>query len=263
MLIFSVKNDKIVMRNIKLELRFDGENYHGWQIQPNAVTIQEKVSAAVSKITKENIKVFGCSRTDAGVHANYYVSSFKTYSSIPIERIPYAINSLLPDDIVCIGAEAADEDFHAITSAKSKTYLYKIENSHIRDPFLAGHVWHYPSALDFSKMCEASKHFIGTHDFLGFAAAGFSAKTTVRTIYDLKLSKDGNIINIEITGDGFLYNMVRIITGTLVWAGIGKIKPEDIPKIIESKKREKAGITAPPYGLYLWRVEYEKKEKTN
>ena len=219
------------------------------------------VSQAVSKITKENIKVFGCSRTDSGVHANYYVSSFNTNSTVPTDRIPYAINSLLPDDIVCTGAEEADESFHAITSAKRKTYLYKIENSHIGNPFLAGHVWHYPGELDFLKMSEAAKHFVGTHDFLGFAAAGFSAKTTVRTIYDLNLSKDGDIINVKITGDGFLYNMVRIITGTLVWVGIGKIKPCDIPEIIKSKKRENAGITAPPDGLYLWRVEYEEKEE--
>ena len=160
-----------------------------------------------------------------------------------------------------MGAKEADEEFHAITSAKRKTYLYKIENSHIRNPFLAGHVWNYPGELDFLKMVDAAKHFVGTHDFLGFAAAGFSAKTTVRTIYDLKLYKEGDIINIEVTGDGFLYNMVRIITGTLVWVGTGKIKPCDIPGIIKSKKRENAGITAPPDGLYLWRVEYEEKEE--
>lgn len=257
MLIFEEKNDKIKsMRNIKLELRFDGAKYHGWQIQPNAVTVQDVVSQAVSKITKENIKVFGCSRTDSGVHANYYVASFKTQSGIPDENFPAAINSMLPDDIVCSGAKSMSEDFHAITSAKKKTYLYKIDNSKIRNPFMAKHVWHYKGKLDFESMCEAAEYFMGTHDFVAFAAAGFTAKTTERTIFKTELSKDGDIINFKITGDGFLYNMVRIITGTLLWVGIGKIKPEEIPDIIASKKREKAGITAPPDGLYLWEVEY-------
>lgn len=249
------------MRNIKLELRFDGRNYHGWQIQPNAVTVQEKVSSAVSEITKEAIKVFGCSRTDSGVHANHFVSSFKTNSKIPTDRIPFALNSLLPADIVCTGAYEMEESFHAIASAKRKTYLYKIENSHIGNPFLAGLVWHYPAKLDIEKMRLAARYFLGTHDFLGFAAAGFSAKTTERTIYELEVTKDEDIINIKVTGDGFLYNMVRIITGTLVWVGIGKIAPSDIPKIIKSKRRENAGITAPPDGLYLWRVYYEEKEE--
>lgn len=244
------------MKNIKLELRFDGSKYHGWQIQPNAVTVQELVSKAVSKITKENIKVFGCSRTDSGVHANYYVASFNTESKIPEEKFPDAVNSMLPDDIVCIGAKYMPHDFHAITSAKKKTYLYKIDNSKIRNPFMAKHVWHYRGKLDFESMCKAAEYFKGTHDFVAFAAAGFTAKTTERTIFNTELSKEGDIINFKITGDGFLYNMVRIITGTLLWVGIGKIKPEEIPEIIASKKREKAGITAPPDGLYLWEVEY-------
>lgn len=257
MLIFSKKNDKIkAMRNIKLELRFDGAGYHGWQIQPNALTVQEAVSQAVSKITKENIKVFGCSRTDSGVHANYYVASFNTDSKIPEDKFAAAVNSMLPDDIVCIGASDMPQDFHAITSAKKKTYLYRIENSRIRDPFLAKHVWHYSAKLDFESMCKAAKYFVGTHDFLAFAAAGFTAKTTQRTIFNTELSKAGDIISFKITGDGFLYNMVRIITGTLLWVGIGKIKSEEIPEIIASKKRENAGITAPPDGLFLWEVEY-------
>ena len=244
------------MRNIKILLQFDGSNYHGWQIQPNAVTVQEEVSRAVSQITKEDIKVFGCSRTDAKVHAKFYVGSFKTSSTVPANRLPFALNSLLPDDISCIGAEEADEDFHAITSAKRKTYIYKIDNSPIRNAFLKNYAWHYPGKLDFEKMREASKYFLGTHDFLAFAAAGFTAKTTERTIFDLTLEKEDNIITVKITGDGFLYNMVRIISGTLVWVGLGKIKPEEISDIIKSKKRENAGITAPPEGLYLWGVEY-------
>lgn len=244
------------MRNIKILLQFDGSNYHGWQIQPNAVTVQEMVSSAVSEITKEDIKVFGCSRTDAKVHAKFYVASFKTESRVPADRFPFAINSRLPSDIACIGAEEEDEDFHAITSAKRKTYIYKIDNSPIRNPFLKNYVWHYPGKLDFEKMKEASQSFLGTHDFAAFAAAGFTAKTTERTIYSIELDKEDNIISIKITGDGFLYNMVRIISGTLVWVGLGKIKPDGISDIIKSKKRENAGITAPPEGLYLWGVEY-------
>ncbi len=244
------------MRNIKILLQFDGSNYHGWQIQPNAVTVQELVSRAVSEITKEDIKVFGCSRTDAKVHAKFYVASFKTESKIPSDRLPFAINSKLPDDISCTGAEDADLDFNAISSAKRKTYIYRIDNSAVRNPFLKNYAWHYPQKLDFEKMQEASRCFLGKHDFLAFASSGFSAKTTERTIFDIELKKEENIITIKITGDGFLYNMVRIISGTLLWVGLGKIEPEEIEGIIKSKKRENAGITAPPEGLYLWGVEY-------
>lgn len=244
------------MRNIKLILKFDGAAYHGWQIQPNADTVQQRITDAVTKIINEKPNIIGCSRTDAHVHANEYVCSFKTSSHISAEKLPCAINSYLPQDIVCIGAEEAAEDFHPIASAKCKRYVYKIQNSRYADPFNRSRVWHYRGKLDFDKMCKACKHFLGTHDFAGFAASGFSAKTTVRTIFDIELKSDGDMIVLDICGDGFLYNMVRIITGTIVWVGMGKINDADIPDIIESCNRSRAGITAPPEGLYLWRVEY-------
>ena len=244
------------MRNIKLFIQFDGTNYHGWQVQPNANTVQSEVSRAVSVVVGENIKVIGCSRTDAGVHAKCYVCSFKTASPIPEEKLPFAINAYLPPDIVCFCAEEVSSDFHAIASTRRKRYIYRIENSKIPDPFLRNRVWNYKGALDVSKMQEAAVHFLGMHDFVAFSAAGAQVKSTVRTIFEISVKCEGNIITVDVLGDGFLYNMVRIITGTLVWVGLGKIQPSDIPDIINSKKRENAGVTAPPDGLYLWEVEY-------
>ena len=245
------------MRNIKLFIQFDGTNYHGWQVQPNANTVQSEVSRAVSAVVGEDIKVIGCSRTDAGVHAKSYVCSFKTTSPIPEDKLPFAINAHLPSDIVCFCASEVPSDFHAIASTRRKRYIYKIENSRIPDPFLRNRVWNLKGTLDLQKMQEAASHFLGTHDFVAFSAAGAQVKSTVRTIFEISVTRDGDIITVNVSGDGFLYNMVRIITGTLVWVGLGKINPEDIPKIINSKKRENAGVTAPPDGLYLWEVEYD------
>ena len=245
------------MRNIRLFLSFDGTNYHGWQVQPNAITVQEVVSCAVSAVTGETIKVVGCSRTDSKVHAKSYVCSFKTLSKIPAENLVFALNANLPEDIVCVNADEVSEDFHAIASTISKRYIYKIENSKIPNPFLRNRVWNYKAPLDIKKMQEAAGYFLGTHDFLAFSAAGAQVKSTVRTIYEISVTKEDDIININVKGDGFLYNMVRIIAGTLVWVGLSKINPHDIPDIINSKKRENAGVTAPPQGLYLWEVEYD------
>ena len=243
------------MRNIKLTLQYDGSAYHGWQIQDNAVTIQEVLEKTLKKITGERISVIGCGRTDAGVHALGYVCNFRSAMSIPAERIPYAINSCLPDDIVCIGAKDVPPDFHAKSSAKKKRYTYYINNAPFPDIF--SHSWHVRFPLDISDMQQAAKAFLGTHDFLGFASSGFSVKTTVRTVYSLNITKEKNLILIDITGNGFLYNMVRIIAGTLVYAGNGKLCPDDMPAIIASRDRTRAGITAPADGLFLSEVYYE------
>ncbi len=244
------------MHNIKLTLQYDGTAYHGWQTQENAVTVQATVENVIKKLTGTKPQLIGCGRTDTGVHAKKYICNFKSETSIPCDKLPYALNSQLPGNIVCTHAEYADRDFDSRKSAKGKTYTYLIANSQYRNVFYTTRAWHYRYKLDIEEMRKAARHFLGTHDFIGFAASGFTVKTTVRTITDIKIDSDGDIISISVTGNGFLYNMVRIIAGTLVFAGNGKIKPEDIPDIIASKERKRAGITAPACGLYLTEVFY-------
>lgn len=242
--------------NIKLELQYDGTAYHGWQIQKNAVTVQETVKNAIKKITGEDVTVTGCGRTDTGVHAEHYICNFHTKSSVPPNKFPYALNTYLPDDIVCFGAEEVSDDFHANSSAKGKRYVYRILNREFPDAVMGRYSWHYKYPLDVAKMQTASKAFIGVHDFIGFASSGFTVKTTVREIYSLDVTKDGDVITIDVYGNGFLYNMVRIIAGTLVWTGGGKINPSDMAEIIKSRDRNRAGITAPSQGLCLKEVYY-------
>lgn len=242
--------------NIRLDLKFDGTHYHGWQVQPGKPTVQGVLKDTLEKLTGEKITVTGCGRTDSGVHARGYVANYHTNAHIPPERIPYALNSNLPDDIRCTGAYEADDEFCANSSAVSKCYRYTIDNSTFGDVFLRRYAWHYKYSLDIDKMRAAAGSFRGTHDFIGFASSGFSVKTTVRTIYDINIMSDDNIINIDVTGNGFLYNMVRIIAGTLVYVGGGRIDASDIPDIIKSRDRNRAGITAPAKGLCLMGVEY-------
>lgn len=244
------------MRNIKITISYDGTSYHGFQVQKNDITIQETLQNALFKITGERINVIGCGRTDAGVHAICYTASFRTQSSMPPDKYVYALNAMLPPDIVCLSSSEADIDFHAKNSAKKKHYTYKILNSELADPFLRNYAWHFKYPLDAEKMQRAAKAFVGEHDFEGFSSSGRSVKTTVRTIYSLDVTKSGNIITIDVIGNGFLYNMVRIIAGTLTAVGTGRIPYEDIPDIISSCDRTRAGITAPPQGLYLTEVIY-------
>lgn len=243
--------------NIKLKIQYDGTKYHGWQIQKNEKTVQETLMRALEKITGETVSVIGCGRTDTGVHAEGYVCNFNTDSSIPVERYPYALNAHLPCDIVCLDAREVPDDFHANRSAVGKRYVYKILNREFPDAVLCRYSWHYKYPLDADKMREAAKAFVGEHDFIGFASSGFTVKTTVREIYSLDVSRENDIITIDAAGNGFLYNMVRIITGTLVFVGCGKINPVDIADIIASKDRNRAGITAPPQGLCLKEVYYK------
>lgn len=197
-------------------------------------------------------------RTDAGVHSLGQVANFKTNSNIPIEKMAIAINSRLKKSIVVKSAEEVDELFHSRYNCKKKTYRYIINNSKYGTAIYRNLEYHFPIELDFEKMKEAIKYFEGEHDFKGFKASGTSSKSSVRTIYSGDLYKRNDRIYIELTGNGFLYNMVRIIAGTLLEVGTGKIKPEEIPAIIESKDRTKAGRTLPPQGLYLLNVEYNK-----
>lgn len=244
------------MRNIKCIMSFSGAAYHGFQSQPDGRTIQQTVERAASLLTREDIKIIGCGRTDAGVHGLNYCFNFKTNSSIPVEKLPLAFNSVLPDDISVISCADVSEDFHAGFSAIKKTYRYKIYNSRIRNPFHNAYSWFFPAELDIDKMKQAAKHIEGEHDFKAFMAQGGSVKTTVRTVYSVEISKNDNMISIDVTGNGFLYNMVRIIVGTLVAVGVGKTEPGEVAGIILSCNRERAGATAPPQGLYLKEVYY-------
>lgn len=244
------------MRNIKLTIEYDGKCYNGWQKQPNKLNIQGEIEKAIYNITKEEVDLIGSGRTDAGVHALGQVANFKTNSEISIEKLPLAINSQLKNSIVIKEAEEVDERFHSRYNAKHKTYRYIINNSKCGTAIYRNLEYSYPFKLDVEKMKQASKYFEGEHDFKAFKSSGTSSKNSVRTIYKAIVKQDGEKIIIELTGNGFLYNMVRIISGTLLDVGLGKIKPEEIPEIIESKDRQRAGKTLPPYGLYLVEVKY-------
>jgi len=244
------------MRNIKLTIEYDGTGYHGWQRQENALSVQEVLEKALSKLTGSEVVLTSSGRTDTGVHALGQVANFFTQSTIPAERISLAVNNLLPDDIVVKKSEEVPPDFHSRFSATGKKYRYLIYNSRIPSAFMRNRAYHVYEALDLEAMKKASQYFLGEHDFAGFMASGSSVKTTVRTIYDVSLEKSGDLIEFQITGSGFLYNMVRIIAGTLVEVGKGKIRPDDIKGILESRDRTLAGITAPAHGLYLVEVYY-------
>ena len=247
------------MRNIKLVIEYDGKEFNGWQKQPNKLNIQGEIERAIKQITGEEVDLTASGRTDAGVHALGQVANFKTNSNIPIEKIPIALNSNLKKSIVIKSAEEVEERFHSRLNCKRKTYRYIINNSRYGTAIYRNLETHIPMKLDIQKMQEAVKYFEGEHDFKAFKASGTSSKSSVRTIYKAEVIDAGNErIYIELTGSGFLYNMVRIISGTLVEVGLGKIEPSEIQTIIESQKRENAGKTLPPQGLYLVNVEYEK-----
>ena len=246
------------MRNIKLTIEYDGKDFNGWQKQPNKLNIQGTIEKAIEEITGEKIELSASGRTDSGGHALGQVANFKTNSTIPIEKFPIAINSKIKKSIVIKSAEEVEERFHSRLCCKKKTYRYIINNTKEGTAIYRNLETHIPIKLDVNKMKQAISYFEGEHDFKAFKASGTSSKSSVRTIYKAELiEKENNKIWIELTGNGFLYNMVRIIVGTLVDVGLGKIEPEEIKKIIEEKDRAKAGKTLPPQGLYLVKVEYE------
>lgn len=244
------------MRNIKLTLEYDGTNYLGWQKQKVGITIQGTLEEAIKVLTKEEVEVTGSSRTDAGVHAKGFVANFKTNSKIPSEKFREAINHKLPEDIVILKSEEVEEEFHARYNAMGKTYSYSILNRDAPSAIDRNYLYHVKRKLDVESMKEACQYFIGTHDFSAFKTSGSSVKTTVRTIKELYIEDNDDIIKIYVTGDGFLYNMVRIIVGTLIMVGSNKIKPLEVKNIIASKEREKAGICVPSSGLVLEKVHY-------
>ena len=245
------------MRNIKLTIEYDGKDLNGWQKQPNKLNIQGTREQAIKNITGEDVELNASWRTDAGVHALGQVANFKTNSEIPIDKFAIAINSKLKKSIVIKKAEEVDERFHSRLNCKRKTYRYIINNSPEGTAIYRYLETHIPQKLDVKKMEQALKYFEGEHDFKAFKASGTSSKSSVRTIYKTQIYKKEDRIIIELTGNGFLYNMVRIIAGTLVDVGLGKIEPQQIENIIKEKKRENAGKTLPPNGLYLVSVEYE------
>lgn len=245
------------MRNIKLTIEYDGKDFNGWQKQPNKLNIQGEIERAIEEITGEKVDLIASGRTDAGVHALAQMANFKTNSKLPVEKYPIALNTKLKKSIRIQKAEEVEENFHSRYHCKQKTYRYIINNSGQGSSIYRNLEYFIPNKLDVEKMQEAVKYFEGEHDFKAFKASGTSSKSSVRTIYKAKVEKQGERIIIELTGNGFLYNMVRIITGTLVEVGLGKIKPEEISEIIEKKERANAGKTLPPQGLYLVKVEYK------
>lgn len=239
-----------------LTISYDGTNYSGWQRQENALSIQEVIEEACQALFQVETPLLGAGRTDAKVHALGQVATIQVDTNIPIWRLPYALNTYLPPDIVIVKAEEKPLEFHPRYDAKNKTYRYQIENSPFPTPQLRNYTKFVYQPLDIEKMKEAGQYFCGTHDFKGFCSARTATATTVRTIYDLQITKCHDLITIEITGNGFLYHMVRIIAGALINIGRGKIPPKEIPDIILSKDRVRAGKTAAPQGLTLMKIEY-------
>lgn len=244
------------MRNLKVIMSYRGTAYHGYQRQENAVTIQETVEKSVSRVLNTPTEITGCSRTDAGVHANGYCFSVKTESMIPLKNFVRAVNSYLPSDISVLSCEEVPEDFHARYSCSGKEYVYLIHNSECRDPFAEDLKYHYRRKTDIDLMRRAAEYFVGTHDFSSFCSQASEKSNTVRTVHSLEIEKEGDLLKFTVSGDGFLYNMVRIIVGTLLEVNEGKIAPEDIPGIMKRSDRKLAGKTAQAHGLYLNRVFY-------
>ncbi len=246
------------MRNIKLTIEYDGKDFNGWQKQPNKLNIQGEIERAIEIITGgEKVELIASGRTDAGVNALGQVANFRTESTMPIEKMAYAINSQLKKAIRVQKAEEVDEKFHSRYTCKKKTYRYTINNSEQGSAIFRYMQYHYPVKLDENKMDEGVKYLIGEHDFKSFKASGTSSKSSVRVIYDAKVWREGDLIYIELTGNGFLYNMIRIIAGTLIEVGEGTIEPAEVKAILEAKDRSRAGKTVSPSGLCLMGVEYE------
>ena len=244
------------MRNIKIVIEYNGKGFNGWQKQPTKLNIQGEIERAIFEVTGEKVELYASGRTDAGVHSFGQTANFKIENPIPTNKIPLALNSKLKKTIVIKSAEEVDEKFHARYNCKGKKYRYIINNGMCPSAIYHDLEYHFPIKLDVNAIKEASKYFIGEHDFKAFRASGTSSKSSVRIIYNIDIVQDGDRIFIDYTGNGFMYNMVRILTGTLVDVGIGKIKPDQIPEIIESKDRSKAGKTLPAGGLYLMEVYY-------
>lgn len=244
------------MKRMLLNISYDGTAYHGWQVQPNGITVQEVLQNALETLLGERVKVTGCSRTDAGVHANDFYCHIDCDEKFPETAFTRGLNGLLPNDIAIKACREVDNDFHARYNAKGKTYVYKILNTTNKNAFLSRYTWQIERPLDLEKMNAFAKKIIGAHDFYAFSSSGRTVEDTVRTITDCKVSKNGDVVTLSVTANGFLYNMVRIIVGTAVEVSDGKIDVNTIEEILNSKNRDLLGVTAPPQGLFLEKVIY-------
>lgn len=244
-------------RNICLTLSYDGSRFHGWQMQENAQTVQGCLAVACERIFGHKVTLYGCSRTDASVHANIFCCNFKTEKETPCEKIKVGLNALIPPEIAVLSAKEMPLEFNSRFDCKGKEYIYKVWNSRVRNPFLIGKALHHPIPIDENLLDKESKAYIGYHDFTAFCASGTEVQDKRRTVYDFSVKRDGDMVVFTVKGDGFLYNMVRIMVGTLLDINSGKIPPDTLSDIILSKDRVRAGITAKPEGLYLNKVFYD------
>ena len=250
------------MRNLKLTLAYDGTDFKGWQVQPDAATIQTMLATAIGRITGEKVLPQGSGRTDAGVHALAQVASFTTKSVIPAANLVIALNDTLPPAIRIVDVQEVPPDFHARKSARAKSYRYRMYRNNICPPFLARYVWHYPYPLNEDDMCTAAPLIEGEHDFTSFAAVdperGLGDQgSNVRRVFSSMWRRDGDELIYEVRGNGFLHHMVRNLVGTFLLVGKGTLKPEDVVRILQARNRSAAGATAPASGLYLVAVEYD------
>ncbi len=245
------------MKNIKLVIEYEGTNYSGWQRQENFITIQQTIEDAIESFIGENVSLLASGRTDKGVHALGQVANFKTSSSVPGSRYKYALKEYLPEDITIVDSEEVDLSFHSRFDAKRKIYRYKVYNSELPRALYRNFYYHFSYKVDIDKMIQASKYLLGTHDFRSFMGRKCSATSTTRHIYSISIERKLDFIEFTVDGNSFLRNMVRIIVGTLLQVGIGRFTVSDISDIMNSKKRENAGITAPAQGLYLEKVFYK------
>lgn len=243
------------MRRIMLTVAYDGSAYHGWQTEPTGITVEEVLNRALSALLKEEIRVSGASRTDAGVHAKGNLCVFDTEAAIPPEKIAPALLGRLPEDIVVRASREVPADFHPRRCDSVKTYEYTIYRDRLPDPLVRKMSWFFYRELDVSAMKEAAAYLVGEHDFQSFCAAGAQVESFVRRILDLDVYEEGPFLKIRVSGTGFLYNMVRIITGTLVQVGLGQKRPEELPAILAARDRRTAGPTAPPQGLCLMKID--------
>lgn len=244
------------MRRLLLTLRYDGTAYHGWQVQPNARTVQETLQDAILALTGVRLGVIGCSRTDTGVHADMFCCTFDTECTLPAERIPLALNMHLPEDIAVFACREVAADFHPRYAAKGKRYTYRVWNSHCRNPFYDRYAVRYVMPLDVELLQRVSQDFVGTHDFSAFCAAGADTVDAVRTVTSFEVVRDGDMVAFSVEGNGFLYNMVRIMVGTLLDIAAGRLPQDAIVTALEKQDRCFAGATAPAKGLRLEKVLY-------
>lgn len=244
------------MKRVLLTIAYDGTDYHGWQVQPNGITVQEVLQKGLCELLGTKTGATGCSRTDSGVHAKQFCCHVDCDDNIPEDAFIRGLSAKLPSNIAVIDCKTVASDFHARYNALGKTYVYNILNSKIKDPFLERYYWRIERELDIDKMNEFCGKIVGKHDFYAFSSSGRTVEDTVRTVKECFVTKRDNKVKLQITADGFLYNMVRIIVGTAVAVSDGKIDPNDTEKILAEKKRENAGITAPAKGLFLEKVIY-------